>query len=140
MFKEIHIKRRYTLGSSERLKSRKLIGQLFNEGKSFSSGTVKGLYIISEESTDPLKCGFTVSSKTFKKAVDRNRVKRLMRECYRLQKPTLHQFLIDHKQTLSIFMIYRGKEIPSYSLLFETIGDVLKKLLKFANENISQDS
>ena len=78
---------RYTLGKEERLKSRKLIDQLFKEGKSFSSFPFRVVWKYLPSASDSfLKAGFTVSTKHFKKAVDRNRIRRLMKEAYRLQK------------------------------------------------------
>lgn len=81
-----------------------------------------------------LQAGFTVSSRHFKKAVDRNRVKRLVREAYRLQKYELQLSPQLVKNSLSIFFIYVGKEIPEYALVYEKTGAVLKRLIKLINE------
>ena len=83
---------RYTLNKDDRLKSRKAIEYLFKEGKSFSIFPLRVLYTInaaSEKPTNNLRAGFSVSTRNFKKAVDRNRIKRLLREAYRLQKHLL---------------------------------------------------
>ena len=71
-----------------------------------------------------------MSGKNFKRAVDRNRVKRLTREAYRLQKKQLQEATIEKKLQLNIFFIYTGKELPNYALVREKIEVVLKKLLQ----------
>lgn len=87
-----------------------------------------------------LQAGFTVSSKQFKKAVDRNRIKRLMREAYRLQKNELEAKLLTHQQQLAIFFIYVGNDTPAYDQIFEKTGKALKKCIKIVDENTVADS
>ena len=87
-------KKLYTLGKNERLKSRKLIEQLFKKGISFSIFPLRVVYLQTGYNADAIKVGFTVSTKYFKKAVDRNRIKRQMKEAYRLQKKELKDILM----------------------------------------------
>jgi ribonuclease P protein component len=82
-----------------------------------------------------LQAGFTVSSKHFKKAVDRNRIKRITREAYRLQKQILYHRLDQNKQRLAVFFIYTAKELLPYSLVKDKMGIILKKILQIADEN-----
>lgn len=77
-----------------------------------------------------LKAGFGASSRHFKRAVDRNRIKRLAREAYRLQKQGLQDFLEKKGLSLAIFIIYTGKEVPDYQNVREKIGVALQKLVK----------
>lgn len=79
-----------------------------------------------------MQAGFTVSSRNFKKAVDRNRIKRLMRECYRLQKIELKNSLEKNNKMLAVFFIYRGNEMPEYSDIFDKMGGALRRLEKIA--------
>jgi len=77
-----------------------------------------------------LQAGFGASSRNFKKAVDRNRIKRLTREAYRLQKHTLQAWLQEKDRHLTLFFIYTGKELPGYEVVKEKIGLALQKLMK----------
>ena len=77
-----------------------------------------------------LQAGFGASSRNFKKAVDRNRIKRLGREAYRLQKGPLLQRLTEKGLSLAVFFIYTGKELPEYATVTEKIGVILQKLIK----------
>ena len=81
-----------------------------------------------------LQFGAGVSSKIFKKAVDRNRVKRLIREAYRLQKISLQEKLAEKNIQLNLFFIYTGNELPVYKEVFDKTGKVLEKLLLIAGE------
>lgn len=124
---------RYFLKPDDRLKSRKSIDHLFTEGKSFSHFPFRILWQAAENAGG-LKAGFTVSSKNFKKAIDRNRIKRLMRESYRLQKNQLQTFIEGKGKSLLLFFIYTGKEIPDYDAVYKKTGTVLKRILKQVNE------
>ena len=128
-------KQRYTFKKDEKLKSRKTIEQLFKEGKSFSIFPFRILWNLHKKNTGPLQTGFAVSSKHFKKAVDRNRIKRLMREAYRLQKNDLQNQLTQQQKQAVVFFIYVGNELPEYSLIFEKTKAVLNGLIKITNEN-----
>ena len=133
-FAALELKTRYTLGKNERLKSRKVIDFLFKEGKSFTVFPFRVLYTF-EEAAPGLKAGFTASSRNFKKAVDRNRIKRLSREAYRLQKNELQHARNGCNKALVIFIIYIEKELPEYKTIFEKMTHVLKRLIKITGEN-----
>lgn len=133
--------KQFTLGKNERLKSRKLIEQLFSEGKSFVIIPFKVYYLFfpltthrhserSEGSPLTIQFGVGVSAKNFKKAVDRNRIKRLTRESYRLQKNPLREKLKSKNIQLNLFFIYTGKELPEYDEVYKKVGSALIKLDK----------
>lgn len=124
---------RYFLKKTDRLKSRKAIDIMFTKGKSFSNFPFRVLWMIVENEVG-LKAGFSASTKNFKKATDRNKIKRLMREAYRLQKNDLDVQLSLNKKAINIFFIYTGKEIPTYNLIFEKMGNVLKRIIKLTDE------
>ena len=105
-----------------------MIQQLFKEGKSFSQFPLRVVYMETERQDSALKAGFTVSTRYFKRAVDRNRVKRLMRESYRLQKNKLLQKLVENKSNLAVFFIYTAAELPKYKEMFEMMGTALERV------------
>ena len=125
---------RYFFGNVSKLKSRNVIQQLFSEGKHVLVYPLKAVYIFENEKHH-LQAGVSASKRNFKKAVDRNRIKRLIRETYRLQKPTLENHLIQNKQTLSVFFMYIGKEMPEYEQLMESTEKIIKRIVKIADEN-----
>ncbi|MCX6315252.1 MAG: ribonuclease P protein component [Sphingobacteriales bacterium] len=131
---------RYTLSKKERLKSRKLIEQLFREGQSFSVTPFRIIWMFTQSPSPVLQAGFSVSSKYFKKAVDRNRIKRQMRDAYRLQKNTLMEKLQLEQKQLSVFFIYTGRVLPEYSTLFDKTGTALKNLIKNFHENTAANT
>lgn len=90
------------------------------------------MYLETDTQIVPLQAGFTVSARNFKKAVDRNRIKRLMRECYRLQKNDLKTTLEKNHRILAIFFIYTWNEIPAYKDIFDKMGSALKRLEKIS--------
>ena len=123
--------KQFTLGSQERLKSRKSIDQLFSDGQRLSQPPIRVVY---RKTTDAgLKYGVTVSGKLFKKAVDRNRVKRVLREAWRLQKNELEQQLSVKGQGLHVFFIYTDKELPVFATISKVTGTIIRKL----NERIN---
>ena len=125
---------RYFLKKQDKLKSRKTIERLFGTGKSFSNFPFRVIWL-PENNDAILQAGFGVSSKYFKKATDRNRIRRLMREAYRLQKKILLDHLEEKPDKLSIFILYVGKELPGYEVVFEKMGIILKRLIKLSDEN-----
>ncbi|MBK7305760.1 MAG: ribonuclease P protein component [Chitinophagaceae bacterium] len=133
-------KQRYTFKKDEKLKSRKTIEQLFKEGKSFSNFPFRVLWQFTELAKAPVQTGFAVSSKHFKKAVDRNRIKRLMREAYRLQKNELQTQLMLQRKQLAVFIIYVGNELPDHDFIVEKMNHVLTRLTKITNENLSANT
>lgn len=122
--------KRFTLGSKERLKSRKQIEQLFKNGKSFVHFPYRIYFQTSSETekNSALQFGVGVSAKLFKKAVDRNRIKRLTREAWRLQKNELAEQVSQRSMRLNVFFIFTGKELPEYKFVFDKVGSGIKKI------------
>jgi ribonuclease P protein component len=136
------VRKQFTLGKEERLKSRKQIEQLFDKGKSFVVAPFRIYFIVNSESPvqkgeSRLKFGTGVSAKIFKKAVDRNRIKRLTREAWRLQKNEITEKASETQRQLNVFFIYTGKELPDFTTVKEKVAIALKKLADKIDENIS---
>lgn len=117
----------HTLKKAERLCSKKVIDELFAEGESFLAFPIKVVYKVTElPQPVPVQAGFTVSKKIFKRAVKRNRIKRLMREAYRLNKQMLP--LLADEQQMAIFFIFIGKELPTFAQVEKAMKKALYKL------------
>lgn len=125
---------RYFYKKEDKLKSRKAIDEVFGKGQNFSHFPLKVIWLPSNKQSI-LQAAVGVSSRNFKKAVDRNRIKRLLRESYRLQKNSLYDYLKEHNKSMSVFFLYVGKELPAYDLVFEKMGSAIKRLTKWSHEN-----
>ncbi len=124
---------KYTYPKKEKLKSKKLIEQLFTEGQSVSAFPLRLVYLGTAFDKDVLlKTGVSVSKRHFKKAVDRNRIKRLLREAYRLNKAAYFNNLT----TQHAFMIlYIGKENPT----FDQVDTSMKRLFETFLDKVNKD-
>jgi ribonuclease P protein component len=127
--------KKFSLSSNERLKSRKLIDKLFRQGNNFNIFPLRVSYLISsEETTESLQFGVGVSGRGFKKAVDRNRIKRLMKESWRLQKSGLKQMLEVKQLRMIVFIVFTGRELPEYTVIKEVTETVIDKLSRIIHE------
>ena len=119
---------KFSLGKPEKLKSKKLIQQLFEEGKSIKVFPLKLLYLQTDHTSDfPAQVAFTVPKRNFKKAVKRNHLKRLMREVYRKEKPLLYESLNKPHVFMFIFM---GNNEVDYKLLEDKMKFLLSKFIE----------
>jgi ribonuclease P protein component len=131
------VAQKFTLGKTERLKSRKAIEQLFHSGRSFVVSPYRVMFMGTEKGA--LQFGTGVSAKNFKRAVDRNRIKRLTREAYRLQKNPLEQQLKESRKGMHLFVTYTGMTLPEYTVVYDSMQKIINKLLKIADENTTPD-
>lgn len=127
--------KRFGFGRKEKLKSRKQIEELFLNGKNFSVFPLRVTYQFLPSGEPLVQVGVTAGKKHFKRAVDRNRIKRLIREAYRLGKQDLLQKAAERKQSASLFFVYTDKVIPSFTSVREAMTKCLHRLEKIAEAN-----
>ena len=117
------------LQKTERLSSKKLIGQLFETGSTGMVYPIKYVFINTKtEEKHPAEAAFSVSKKNFKLAVKRNLLKRRMREAYRLNKPQFYEKIEGFH--LAVMFIYIAKEELPYQRIEKAMKDILNRLAK----------
>ena len=121
----------FTYPNPEKLKSKTTIDALFSEGKSVSKYPLRLVYVENTEANaEVIKMGVSVSKKYFKKAVDRNYFKRILRETYRLNKAIL---LENNDKNYAFMFFYQTKDRLSYTeielktkQLFQKFNEITK--------------
>jgi len=112
----------------EKLKSKKCIELLFSEGKAVSKFPLRLVYIATNLPNDvPIQAGVSVTKRRFKKAVTRNRIKRLMREAYRLHKNDVFNKI---STSYAFMFLYLGKLEPTFEEIETSMVRLLQKFLE----------
>ena len=120
----------YTFKKEERLCNKKLIDGLYHNGSSFLCYPYKVSWAFIETAPAPAQVVFGVPKKRYKRAVDRNLVKRRMREAYRLHKQQfLYDLLTERNQHIALSLVYVGNEILAYDFIDKKM---LKMLIQLA--------
>ncbi len=122
----------HSFSRDEKLKSKKRIEELFKDGTAIKSYPILFLYMTDSSTEEPRmpRVAFVVPKKNCRKAVDRNLIKRRMREAYRLQK-----FQLKDEQGQSLLagidgiFIFLGREVMTYDKIYQKTGKVISKLL-----------
>jgi ribonuclease P protein component len=122
----------FTLSKTERIKSQKDIEALFQHGKAFFIFPFKVFYLIKEKADglEPLQFMATAPKKHFRKATARNRIRRQIKEAYRLQKVALQELIIAYGKSVQLIFIYQTPEALGYDKIYQSVGDCLKKISK----------
>jgi ribonuclease P protein component len=131
--------KQFGLGRHQKLKSRKAIDAIFREGRRFNIQPYRVFYLpgeIDAHAQEPLQFGVSAGSRQFKKAVDRNRIKRLSREAWRLQKQSLELTLKDNRKKLSVFLVFIDPVIPAFETVMEKVRRIIDDLEKKVREGI----
>jgi ribonuclease P protein component len=128
-------KNKYTFGKDQKLKSLKEIEEIFTQGKSVFTYPIKLFYTIKPiaalSELKPPQVGVSVSKRKFKKAVDRNTIKRRMREAYRLNATPLKA---NNTININILFVYVGQIEEPYSKIERGVEQCLLLLIKHINQ------
>lgn len=123
--------KKYSLNRNERIKHRKLIEDIFSKGNTIYKDFIRINYIESDFSDDIIaKVAFSVPKKKFKRAYKRNRLKRIMREVYRKNKPDFYEILSNKNIKIALLFVYLDDEIKNYDIIEKTMKSALEKLVK----------
>ena len=115
-----------TFSKNERLCSKILIDRLIETGKSFNHSPYRITWLPIAESSAPIKVVISIPKRSFKKAVDRNRLKRQTREIYRKQKQKVYDVLEDKK--ILVMIVYTAKTKIEFKELELKLKEALERL------------
>ena len=119
----------------ERIVRKKTIDKVFQEGKSFYSYSLRVNFLANEQSpgTTPLKLLISVPKRIHRTAVARNRIKRLIREAYRINKNSLLNIHTQSIKQINVAFIYTNKNIISFEAINKEIQWIIRQLEKKIN-------
>lgn len=128
----------FTFRKSERLCSQKLIEELYQTGNRFTVFPITVYWKVIEPTLigPPAQVLIVAPKRRLRHAVDRNRVKRLMRESYRTQKQRLYDTLKSRNQKLTISLSYSHTDIYEYQSIEKKVEKVIDKLIAQIGETI----
>jgi len=133
----------HTLNKSERLKGHTTIRALFDKGEKLKVFPLTVFYLFStrnksEYSGANLKMGVAVGTRNFKRAVDRNLLKRRVREAYRLQNEDLKQLVLASPIDLNVFFVYGDNQINDYATISNAVKKLLVKLAELLDKKMKE--
>ena len=129
-----------TFNKTEKLSSKKATEFLFANGKSFSEFPFRVIHILNDVETKfPAQILITVPKKKFKRAVDRNRIKRQISAAYRLNKFELYSYIKKLDKKLTFAIIYTSTKEESYAQISDKIILSLQRLAKMYKQKDELD-
>lgn len=147
--------RRFTLPKTSRLHLKSDFDLLVSKGKNFRVFPLKVVYVWDDngprqndaeasgqasDGSSPTQAAFVVPKKLFKKATHRNRIRRLMKEAWRLNIHELNDALMEKGRRLKTLLIFTGKELPDYAVVSSKIILILQRLRKENEVAADQDT
>ena len=129
---------RFTFGKAERLCSKKLAEELFlsKQTQQFFQYPLKASCLFTVTDSDsPVQVVFPVAKRSFKRAHDRNGIRRLLRESYRLQKNFLYKELLIHQTSCVLAISYIAKEKVPYRDIYNATTILIQSIAKTASKH-----
>ncbi|PWL32912.1 MAG: hypothetical protein DCO96_00745 [Fluviicola sp. XM-24bin1] len=124
------------LGKEYKLCNKQLIDALFDSGRSQKQYPLIAKYDVQElKSNTPFQIVIAAPKRTFKTAIQRNRVKRICREAVRKNKMELESYLLEQNQQLGIFLLYTGKEEVGALKLEQKTKALFQKIIDDLQQN-----
>jgi len=124
----------FSLKRTERLRSPAAVAELFSQGQSVHTSSLRLLYLEKEQQDHPALMAVSVPKRMYKRAVDRNLIKRRIREAYRRHKPELYNYLIKNNISLRLVILYTDKEIQEFRTIQKQVIKGLEKVVEKASE------
>ena len=124
----LEVNENFRLGKAQKLKSSSVIKALYAKGQTKQKGPLRIKYLLAKEGQDNA-VAFVAPKRSFSRAVDRNRLKRQLREAYRLNQSVLREL----EQPVLLLCIYRGKELTSSGLIFRSMNSILHQIVQDEN-------
>ena len=122
--------KQFSLKKEERLKSKKAINELFLSSNSYGRSTLRLLWRVEEIEDNEKSCKvlIAVPKRKIRKAVDRNRIKRMLKEIYRKNKASVNSFFDDKKSVCYLGILFVGNSVPTFKSLNDNLQLLLEKL------------
>ena len=120
-----------TFSKNERRLSKKRVQELYSSGFKLYSGSFILIWHKQSLNSEKIRLLISVPKKNIKKSVDRNYVKRLIKECYKINKIMIYKLITSH---IEIILIYNKIELPQFNKLREELLTLFKMLRKKINE------
>lgn len=112
----------FGFGKPEKLKKKTVIDDIFLKGKAIQKNGFAFLYLEQVNAANvPVQAMFAVSKKNFKHATNRNKIKRLMREVWRLEKAKVYLPVLQAQKQFAVCIMFKGRTMPNFKQVKENL-------------------